>query len=132
MTKPHLKAIDLIGELLEWTFQDSGKCDDLLETGNYTKKELNHAYDLMWNLLTEEQEHATIKRKQRSNQMQNKENALLFKELEELQEQNHKDYGLLEEQRLTISYLKEEVEYLTKKLEKAKIDSFMEDNGAKY
>ena len=67
MTKPHLKAIDLIGELLEWTFQDSGKCDDLLETGNYTKKELNHAYDLMWNLLTEEQEHATIKRKQRSN-----------------------------------------------------------------
>ena len=64
--------------------------------------------------------------------MQNKENALLFKELEELQEQNHKDYGLLEEQRLTISYLKEEVEYLTKKLEKAKIDSFMEDNGAKY
>jgi uncharacterized coiled-coil protein SlyX len=64
--------------------------------------------------------------------MQNKENALLFKELEELQEQNHKDYDLLKEQRLTISYLKEEVEYLTKKLEKAKIDSFMEDNGAKY
>lgn len=64
--------------------------------------------------------------------MQNKENALLFRELEELQEQNHKDYDLLKEKSLTISYLKQEVEYLTKKLEKAKTDFFMKDNGAKY
>lgn len=51
MTKTHLEAIDLIGELLEWTFQDSGQCDELLKTGSYTQKELNNAYDLMWRII---------------------------------------------------------------------------------
>lgn len=56
MIKDKMKPIDVIGSLLEWTFQDSGKADDLLETGNYTTKDLNDAYDLMWGLLIKEAE----------------------------------------------------------------------------
>lgn len=69
--------------------------------------------------------------------MQNKENALLFKEIEELQEQNHKDYDSLKEQSLKIFNLKQEVEYLTKELEKAQdklaanfINNYLQDNDA--
>lgn len=52
--------------------------------------------------------------------MQNKENALLFRELEELQAQNHKDHDSLKEKQQTIISLKKEIDYLNKELEQAK------------